>query len=43
MLEVMGILLLSNDFFLKLFSTEFGIYEPNCGLDKVHMSWGHDG
>jgi inositol oxygenase len=20
----------------------YGIYEPNCGLDKVHMSWGHD-
>lgn len=19
-----------------------GIYEPGCGLDKVHMSWGHD-
>lgn len=26
-----------------LFSTECGIYEPNCGLDKVLMSWGHDG
>ncbi|KAK5928103.1 hypothetical protein CgunFtcFv8_013193 [Champsocephalus gunnari] len=24
------------------YNTEFGIYEPNCGLDKVHMSWGHD-
>jgi inositol oxygenase len=22
--------------------TEDGIYEPGCGLDKVHMSWGHD-
>jgi inositol oxygenase len=22
--------------------TKYGIYEPNCGLDKVHMSWGHD-
>jgi inositol oxygenase len=20
----------------------YGIYEPHCGLDKVHMSWGHD-
>lgn len=20
----------------------YGIYEPNCGLDKVHLSWGHD-
>lgn len=19
-----------------------GIYEPHCGLDKVHLSWGHD-
>ena len=24
------------------FSTKYGIYEPNCGLDKVTMSWGHD-
>lgn len=22
--------------------TQYGIYQPNCGLDKVHMSWGHD-
>jgi inositol oxygenase len=22
--------------------TKYGIYEPNCGLRKVHMSWGHD-
>ncbi len=22
--------------------TQFGIYQPHCGLDKVHMSWGHD-
>ena len=21
---------------------ECGIYEPGCGLDKVHLSWGHD-
>jgi inositol oxygenase len=20
----------------------FGIYEAHCGLDKVHLSWGHD-
>ncbi|MDE3201716.1 MAG: inositol oxygenase [Acidobacteriota bacterium] len=20
----------------------YGIYEPHCGLDKVHLSWGHD-
>ncbi|XP_031716267.1 inositol oxygenase [Anarrhichthys ocellatus] len=24
------------------YNTEYGIYEPNCGLDKVLMSWGHD-
>jgi inositol oxygenase len=24
------------------YSTECGIYERNCGLEKVHMSWGHD-
>jgi inositol oxygenase len=24
------------------FNTVNGIYEPGCGLDKVHMSWGHD-
>lgn len=26
-----------------LYQTKFGIYEPNCGLDKVHLSFGHDG
>jgi inositol oxygenase len=24
------------------YQTMYGIYEPNCGLDKVHLSWGHD-
>jgi inositol oxygenase len=24
------------------FNTKYGIYEPNCGLDQVKMSWGHD-
>lgn len=24
------------------YQTRYGIYEPNCGLDKVHLSWGHD-
>jgi inositol oxygenase len=23
--------------------TKYGIYEPNCGLDNLHMSFGHDG
>jgi inositol oxygenase len=22
--------------------TKFGVYAPNCGLDAIHMSWGHD-
>ncbi|XP_017261661.1 inositol oxygenase isoform X2 [Kryptolebias marmoratus] len=24
------------------YNTEYGIYEPNCGLENVLMSWGHD-
>ncbi len=24
------------------YQTEYGIYSPHCGLDKVHLSWGHD-
>ena len=24
------------------FNTTFGVYEEHCGLDNVHMSWGHD-
>lgn len=24
------------------FNTKYGVYEANCGLDQVHMSWGHD-
>ena len=27
---------------LILHSTKFGIYEPNCGLKNVTMSFGHD-
>ena len=23
-------------------TTKYGIYEPHCGLDNVHLSWGHD-
>jgi inositol oxygenase len=22
--------------------TQYGVYTPHCGLDAVHMSWGHD-
>jgi inositol oxygenase len=24
------------------YQSECGIYQRNCGLDKVHLSWGHD-
>lgn len=24
------------------YQTKYGIYEPNCGFDNLHMSWGHD-
>ncbi|XP_046909266.2 myo-inositol oxygenase [Dermatophagoides farinae] len=24
------------------YNTEYGIYQPNCGLKQVVMSWGHD-
>ena len=27
----------------EIYQTKYGIYQPNCGLDKVHMSFGHDG
>jgi inositol oxygenase len=30
------------DFYNKQYNTELGVYSRNCGLDKVHMSWGHD-
>lgn len=23
-------------------STEYGMYKPNCGLENLLMSWGHD-
>ncbi|HVX51782.1 MAG TPA: inositol oxygenase family protein [Chitinophagaceae bacterium] len=25
-----------------VYQTKYGVYEPNCGLDNVHLSWGHD-
>jgi inositol oxygenase len=24
------------------YNTKYGIYEPNCGLENVKLSWGHD-
>ncbi|MGA8531052.1 MAG: inositol oxygenase family protein [Acidobacteriaceae bacterium] len=33
---------LNPDAKVPAYQTENGIYEPHCGLDQVHMSWGHD-
>jgi inositol oxygenase len=30
------------DSHVPAYQTKFGIYKPNCGLDNVHLSWGHD-
>ncbi|RSH95476.1 hypothetical protein EHS25_000568 [Saitozyma podzolica] len=30
------------DYYDPKLSTEYGIYEPNCGLDNVMISFGHD-
>ncbi|OCX52278.1 inositol oxygenase [Mucilaginibacter sp. PPCGB 2223] len=30
------------DKYNKQYNTELGVYTRNCGLDNVHMSWGHD-
>ncbi|MEZ6102788.1 MAG: inositol oxygenase family protein [Pirellulaceae bacterium] len=30
------------DFVDPRYNTQLGVYERNCGLRKVHMSWGHD-
>jgi inositol oxygenase len=30
------------DFNNPKFNTKYGVYEPNCGLENVHLSWGHD-
>lgn len=26
----------------EVYRTKYGVYEPNCGLDNVQLSWGHD-
>jgi inositol oxygenase len=33
---------LNPDYQIPKYQTSLGVYEPGCGLDKVHMSWGHD-
>ncbi|KAK2804121.1 hypothetical protein FQN50_006749 [Emmonsiellopsis sp. PD_5] len=30
------------DFGHEVYGTKFGIYSPNCGLENVMLSWGHD-
>lgn len=30
------------DIHVPEYQTEYGIYQPHCGLDRVHLSWGHD-
>lgn len=30
------------DYNNEVYSTKYGVYEPNCGLDNVYLSWGHD-
>lgn len=30
------------DFFDPRLNSLYGIYKPQCGLDNVHISWGHD-
>ncbi len=30
------------DTYDEQYNTKYGVYEPGCGLRKVHMSWGHD-
>lgn len=30
------------DTYDERYNTKYGVYEPNCGMKNVHMSWGHD-
>ncbi|MEP7258092.1 MAG: inositol oxygenase family protein [Flavitalea sp.] len=30
------------DFNNTIYQTKYGVYEPNCGLKNIHLSWGHD-
>lgn len=32
----------NKDYYDPRYNTRYGVYEPNCGLDNVHMTWGHD-
>ncbi|MCJ1303857.1 hypothetical protein MMC08_006668, partial [Hypocenomyce scalaris] len=26
----------------EIYGTKYGVYSPNCGMDNVMLSWGHD-
>ncbi len=30
------------DMYNSTYQTKYGIYTPGCGLNNIHMSWGHD-
>ncbi len=30
------------DYYNEKYQTLYGIYEPHCGFDNVHLSYGHD-
>jgi len=30
------------DTYNENYNTKYGVYEPNCGLRNIHLSWGHD-
>lgn len=30
------------DFYDSRYNTKYGIYKPNCGIDNIMLSWGHD-
>ena len=30
------------DTYDERYNTKYGVYSPNCGMDKVEISWGHD-
>lgn len=30
------------DYYNSAYNTKYGVYSPNCGLENVQLSWGHD-
>jgi inositol oxygenase len=33
---------LNPDSLVPRYQTDCGVYEPGCGLERIHLSWGHD-